>query len=150
MPVRPHLRAFHLLALAVALVTSPRLAAAQDYVVVVNIENSASALPRGEVSRLFLKKIATWPSGELVAPVDLPERSSVRGAFSKQVHGKSTNAVKTWWQQQVFSGRAVPPAERTGEQDILAFVRDNPNAIGYVAAGTPLGKGVKAVAILSD
>jgi hypothetical protein len=65
------------------------------------------------------------------------------------VHGKSVTAIKTYWQQQVFSGRDVPPVERPGDAEVVAYVRENVNAIGYVSAGAPLARGVKAVTIVA-
>jgi len=47
----------------------------------------------------------------------------------------------------IFSGREVPPVEKTSGEEALAFVRDNTGAIAYVAAGTPLGRGVKALTV---
>lgn len=133
----------------VAALAAPRAARAQGFVVIVNAENSVSTLPKAEVSQMFLKKVTEWPNGNPVVVVDQAERSPTRFNFSKAVHGRSTTAVKTYWQQQVFSGRGVPPTERASDAEVVAFVRDTPNAIGYVAAGAPLPGGVKAVTLLT-
>jgi hypothetical protein len=131
-----------------ASIGAPRLAAAQGYQVIVNTANSATTLPKGEVAALFLKQVTTWPDGTPVAVVDLDTHSSIRSAFSRAVLGRGTNAVNSYWQQQVFNGRAVPPTQRTSDVDVMAFVRDNPNAIGYVGTTMPLPKGVRALTIV--
>jgi len=47
----------------------------------------------------------------------------IRVAFSKSVHGKSVGAVRAFWQQQIFSGRDVPPPEPFEPEDrFLDFV----------------------------
>ena len=120
------------------------------FVVVVHASNTATALPKDEVSALFLKKVATWPSGDVVVAIDLPVRSPTRSAFSRVVHGKPAEAVKSYWRQQVFAGRAVPPVERASEKDVLVAVSLEPAAIAYVAATTPLPKNVKAIEIISQ
>jgi hypothetical protein len=51
----------------------------------------------------------------------------------RTVHEKRVAAVKSCWQQQIFSGRAVPPMEKAAESQILAFVKQNPGAVGYVS-----------------
>ena len=115
-------------------------AAAQGYVVVVNAAGPAT-IAKAELSNVFLKKSTK------LAPVDQQKSAAVRDAFSKAVHGRPASAVATYWQQQIFAGKDVPPAEKGSDADVLAFVRGNPKAIGYVAAGTDLGAGVKAVTV---
>lgn len=133
-----------------ALAGAPRQTAAQGYVVIVNTANSASTLPKGEVAALFLKQVTSWPDGSPVVVVDHSDRSPIRAAFSRAVIGRPATAVKSYWQQQVFSGRAVPPTQRSSDVEVLTFVRDNPNAIGYVAKATPLAEGVKPVTIVGQ
>lgn len=57
----------------------------------------------------------------------------------------TVRAVKRYRQQMIFGGRVVPPPEKASEDEVLAFVRGNPNASGYVLASTTLGDGVKTV-----
>jgi ABC-type phosphate transport system substrate-binding protein len=102
------------------------------FVVVIHRENRVDSMPRREVSAIFLKKVSRWRSGETTQPVDL-EPSPVREKFSRAVHGRGMEAVAAYWQQRVFSGRDSPPPERKRDEDVLAYVRDNPNAIGYVS-----------------
>ena len=143
-----------LLAIAIVagtLAGAPTRAAAQGtrgFLVIVNAANSASTLPKGEVAALFLKQVTTWPDGTPVAVVDLDARSPVRAAFSRAVIGRPTSAVRSYWQQQVFGGRAVPPTQRASDAQVVAFVRENPNAIGYVAPATPLGEGIRSLTIV--
>ena len=80
--------------------------------------------------------------------MDQPEGSPVREAFTKAVLRKSVSAVKSYWQQQIFSGRAVPPTERPSDTEVLNFVRSNPAAIGYVSSSSVIGAGVKAVQLV--
>jgi ABC-type phosphate transport system substrate-binding protein len=134
-----------------AFVGAPVRATAQGtpgYLVIVNAANSASTLPRGEVAALFLKQVTTWPDGTPVAVVDLGDRSPVRAAFSRSVIGRPVQAVRNYWQQQVFGGRSVPPTQRASDVEVVAYVRENPNAIGYVAPSTPLGQGIRPLTIV--
>lgn len=126
--------------LVLAAVVPARRVEAQGYVVVVNAAGP-SALAKDEVSKIFLKKSSA------LAPVDQDKGSKTRDAFSKAVHGRPAAAVVTYWQQQIFAGKDVPPPEKASDADVLAAVRANPKGIGYVAAGTDLGAGVKAVTV---
>jgi ABC-type phosphate transport system substrate-binding protein len=132
-----------------ALLAAPRPAAAQDYVVIVNASNSATTLPKSEVAALFLKQVTTWPDGSPVVVVDQPERSAARVAFSRAVLGRPARAISSYWQQQVFSGKDVPPTQRRSDADVLDFVKSNPDAIGYVSKATTLDGTVRAVKIVA-
>ena len=105
--------------------------------VIVNPSNETSSLTMDQVSKFFLKKATQWADGTKVAPVDQPETSTVAEKFFKAVHGKSPGAVKSYWQQQIFSGRAVPPPVKGSDAEVIAFVKANPGAIGYVSADAP-------------
>jgi hypothetical protein len=70
----------------------------------------------------------------------------VRRVFSLVVHGKDADAVVSYWQTMVFSGRDTPPPVRASEASVLEFVRTNAGAIGYVSEAADLA-GVKAVAL---
>ena len=135
---------------ALALATLPagarRLEAqAPGYGVVVNPAHPVSSLSRDEASKLFLKKTPKWSTGAEVVPVDLPEGSAVREAFTKGVLKKSVGAVKSYWQQQSFWGGAVPPTEKATAADVWTSGRATPRAIGYVSASRAVGWAVKVV-----
>ena len=117
------------------------------FVVVVNNQNASEAASRTVVSRFFLKKAARWENGAAVLPVDLPANSPIREAFSREVLSKSVSSIKAYWQQQIFSGRDVPPPEKGDDAAVLEFVQSNPNAIAYVSAGATLPHGVKELSV---
>ncbi|RKH13184.1 hypothetical protein D7V97_06345 [Corallococcus sp. CA053C] len=117
------------------------------YKVVVHPSNPVTEVSRSRLSQLFFKKSTQWDSGTTAMPVDLNDSSPVRAAFCDEVLKRSLPAVRAFWQQRIFSGRDVPPPELPSETEVLAFVRANPGAVGYVAVGTPT-PGLKVVAIL--
>jgi len=124
---------------AVALIAPARRVAAQGYVVIVNSAGDAS-LSKDDISKAFLKK------GSSLVAVDQGKGAAVRDAFSKAVLGRPASAVATYWQQQIFAGKDVPPSEKGSDADVIAFVKSNPKAIGYVSAGADVS-GVKAVSV---
>lgn len=127
--------------------SAPLVARAQEVRIVVNSANPETSISHDEVARLFLKKVTTWKTGKPVAPVDQMETSGIRAAFSKQLLGKDIAAVKAYWQQAIFTGRGSPPPQKASDDEVLAFVAANPNAVGYVSAGATLPAGVKAITI---
>jgi ABC-type phosphate transport system substrate-binding protein len=120
---------------------------APAFVVIVNADNSVATIDRELLSKIFLKRLMKWPNGLAAQPVDLAIGAAPRVAFTAEVHKKSVGAVRAFWQQQIFSGREVPPPEKSSENDVAAFVKENPGAVGYLSASTPLPDGVKAIAV---
>jgi ABC-type phosphate transport system substrate-binding protein len=127
-----------------ALLLLPLSASAASFKVIVNSAVNVSSLSKKEVSDLLMKRTPKWSNGTPVVPVDQSDRSAVREEFSKTIHGKPTAAVKSYWQQQIFSGREVPPVEKASDAEVLALVRSNPGAVGYVDAGADTS-GVKVL-----
>ena len=107
---------------------------------------SVSSLTVDQVSKMFLKKTTQWADGTKGAPVDQVETSDITETFFKAVHGKSPGAVKSYWQQQIFSGRGVPPPVKGSDAEVIAYVKANSGAIGYVSADAPV-EGVKVLKV---
>jgi ABC-type phosphate transport system substrate-binding protein len=114
--------------------------------VIVNPANRETALSREQVSRLFLRKQTSWPSGGQVDPVDQRSSSAAREKFVEWAHHRSPSALSLYWQQQVFSGRGSPPPEKAGDAEVIEYVAQNPGAVGYVSAGAKVGN-VRVLAV---
>ena len=134
------------LALCLALTSVTTTLTAQEFKVIVNSANSTAELPSHVMAKLFLKQVAKFPNGTAAQPVDLAKTSAVRASFSKAVLGRAVGAIETYWQQQIFSGKDVPPASKSSDDYVVAYVKANPGAIGYVKAGASTA-GVKVVEI---
>lgn len=139
--------ALALLASRAGAVVPDRGAEPDGFTLVVHASNASTALTADQVSRMFLRKLRTWPGGEQVMPVEPTDKSPARKAFSKQVLGKDVAAMRGYWQQMIFTGKGVPPLEKASEAEVLAYVAATPGAIGYVSAGVELPAGVKAVTL---
>ena len=119
----------------------------QSFVVIVNAASPLQSLTRAQVSNVFQKKEAVLPGGHQAMPVDLDGRNRIRSEFSQHIHRKSMVAIGNYWKQQIFAGREVPPPAMASENDIVIFVRGNPDAVGYVSATHPLGAGIRILRI---
>jgi ABC-type phosphate transport system substrate-binding protein len=119
---------------------------ASSYKVIVHPSNPATQLTRLKVGEIFLKKTNRWPDGHPILPVEPSGKSPVRQRFTLEIYGKQVIAISAYWQQMIFSGKGVPPPEKSNDADVVAFVRDTPGAIGYVWAGADLS-GVKVVTV---
>ena len=52
------------------------------------------------------------------------------------------------WQCLILRGREVPPPEVSSDEEVIAFVKSRPGAIGYVSSAARLD-GVKEVSLAS-
>ncbi len=119
---------------AIVLLAAANVWAQGGYKIVVNPSNPATSMSKDEVARIFLKKSTKFSDGRSASPVDLAVNSSIRENFSKSVLGKPASAVDAYWQQQIFSGRDIPPPQKS-ESAAISFVRSNENGIAYVSSG---------------
>ncbi len=120
----------------------------EGFRVIVNADNAIRSMERTRVSKMFLKKVRTWPEAEMaVKLVDQNEKAAVREAFTRAIHKKKVSAIKSYWQRMTFSGRDVPWPELGSDRSVIDFVRDNPGAMGYVSPDSELGDGVKELPI---
>jgi ABC-type phosphate transport system substrate-binding protein len=138
-----------LLALAaVALGGSPAAAQSTRYVLIVNLRNPVARLSSSEVSNIYLGKKQAWDMNgriEPVLPLDQLPDSPIRAVFSQRVLRRTVSEAESYWRQELYAGRNVPPPQQT-ETDAIATVRSQVGAIAYVSANADL-KGVKIVSV---
>ena len=133
-------------AIVVLLGSVTALAQEPAYRVIVHPANPTTSLSRDQLADMFLKKVTRWPDGEKIRPVDQRTSSPVRKELTERVLRKSLAAVRSYWQQLIFSGRSIPPPELDSEAAVIAFVARHRGAIGYVSGQAKLD-GVKTVPI---
>lgn len=122
------------------------VAEAAKFKVVVHPDNATLSMSRADVSALFLKKTVRWPDGSPVAAVDQTDTSTVRADFCAAVHKKHAAAIRSYWQQQIFSGRDTPPLSKSNDAQVLEYVRTHRGAVGYVSDSATTA-GVKVVEV---
>ena len=137
------------LPLVAGVALAPMSSTAQEFQVVVHAANPVASLSTEQIGRLFQKKVTRWDDGGGVVPIDQPTESTLRDAFTRRIYDRPTEALRSYWLKQVFSGRADPPRVVADDAAALAFVAANPNAIGYVSAGTRLTANVKAIRLVN-
>ena len=136
-----------LLAQCVVFLTASVVGAQQvPFFVIVHPDNTAEMMSRQLISDIFLKKATKWEDGLPVEAIDLKQDSSIRGAFSLEVHNRSTAEVVKYWSELAEAGGGAPPPELSG-QEAVAFVRQHPGAIAYVSTSSSLD-GVKLISLV--
>ncbi|HEY0891909.1 MAG TPA: hypothetical protein VGE32_02560 [Cellvibrio sp.] len=128
--------------LIAALIFSGQLQA--EILVIVNAQNSVSALEKKQVMDLFMGRASAFPNGQSAETLDLKTGTPLRAHFYKTLTGKNEAQVDAYWATLIFAGRMSPPKQLVDEQTLIAEVARNTEAIAYVTRQT-LPKNVKIV-----
>lgn len=123
------------------------VSATTGLVIIAHPSNPARSLSQADVMRLFTGKTKTLPGGGSAVPVGLKDGSPEKQAFDSQVLNKTSNQVRAYWAQQIFTGRGTPPREFESAQALKAHVAAHPDAIGYLSPAD-VDAGVKTLLIL--
>lgn len=110
------------------------------FVVIVNPDSSVGALDRDFLRDVYLKKATEWGDGETIHPIDLSARFAAREQFVETVLRKTPAQLRAYWNQQIFSGKGVPPPEADSPEAVIEFVLANKGAVGYLPADVDPGK----------
>jgi hypothetical protein len=122
------------LALGWLATTGSSVATSDDFKIIVNRNNPATAVSREFLRGVFLKKTMQWNSGTAVRPIDLPTAVPVRERFTEEVLNKTPAALRAHWMQRIFSGTDMPPPEAASPAAAIAYVMANPGAVSYLPA----------------
>jgi len=110
------------------------------YKVIVHPKNPVASIDRDYLRNIFLKKESDWNRGETIRPVDLSAKFVVRDEFTHDVLRKTPAQLRSYWNQQIFSGKGVPPPEASSPREVVAYVLANPGAVGYIPADVDSGE----------
>jgi ABC-type phosphate transport system substrate-binding protein len=134
------------LAIALAAQLAPAAVVVDDYKVIVNPENPVGAIDRRFLRDAFLRKASDWNGGAALRPIDLATRFAARERFVHDVLNKTPAQLKSYWNQQIFSGKGVPPPEAATPAAVISYVLANPGAIGYLPLDADVG-GAKVIKV---
>ena len=94
--------------------------------------SNANALNKKAFKKIFLGKSKKFPDGSKVTPIDLTG-GDARAQFLESVVGKSESQLKAYWSKLIFTGKGQAPQSVDSDAEVIAFVSQNPNAIGYIS-----------------
>lgn len=129
-----------LLVLLCLCVATTAIAADDAYKVIVHPDNPATTVDRDFLREAFLKKTVEWGNGTTIRPIDLSGRYAAHDRFAQEILKKTPSQLKSYWNQQIFSGKGTPPPEADSPADVIKYVVENPGAIGYLPASVDPGR----------
>ena len=120
-----------------------------DIVVILNVDNPVQALTPRQVSDLYLGRTRTFPGGAATLVFEQPRQARTREEFFHRLNGMSLKQLNAYWARLQFSGEVQPPIQLDDSAAVLAGVRKNSAAIGYVDA-TAVDGSVRVVLRLKE
>jgi ABC-type phosphate transport system substrate-binding protein len=117
-----------------------------DFKVIVHPGNPVTRIDRDFLRRAYLKKATEWRHGPTIRPIDLRSRTPARHRFTRDVLKKTPAQLRSYWHQQVFTGKGVPPLESESTAAAIRYVLAHPGAVAYLPADVDPGK-AKVVAL---
>jgi hypothetical protein len=105
----------------------PQLANAADVVVISHPGTSISA---GEVKDVFLGDKQFAGTTKLV-PVD---NASLQDNFLSKFLDMPRSKYSSAWTKKSFRDGLIPPAVKSGDAEVIDFVKRTPGAVGYVSS----------------
>ena len=128
---------------------APAALAQEAFAVIANPGVTGGQIKKETLAAVFLRQMTRWSDGTAIKPVDQSARAPLRASFSQQALGQSVASVTTYWSQQITSGKGPPPPVKTTDAEVIAYVRANAGAIGYVAVGSLAeDSGVKVLKVI--
>lgn len=112
-------------------------------------DNKTSQLDKQTIKKIYLGKSRNFPNGEPATPVDLPENTDTFRTVLTEIIGKSERKWKAYWSVKIFTGRGTPPKKMATDAEMLQYVKNSPNAIGYIKS-QQAPSGVNVVFTISD
>tara|TARA_B110000211_G_scaffold179894_1_gene203536 strand:- start:1077 stop:1472 length:396 start_codon:yes stop_codon:yes gene_type:complete len=115
-------------------------------VIIVNNENPIADMSIGKTKITYLRKIKKrWPKfKKTVLPVDRKGTCPAQVTFYTKVLKMAPQDVNRYFVERQYQKAEKPPIEFNSDADVVAYVKANPGAIGYVSKSAST-KGVKIV-----
>lgn len=102
-----------------------------EIVVIVNSANDA-AISKSDVRRIYMGKSGQFPNGKPTKAVNYESTNELRNKFDKSLLNRDSAQIQALWAKLVFTGQGVPPTMVADANEVISFVKSEPNAIGYI------------------
>ena len=120
---------------------------ASSHYIIINKSNNVSKISKSEIRNIYLGNTITWKNNRKIQIVDYNSESELREEFSKSYLFLSPNKVSMIWLKVTLSGKVSPPKILYKEKDVVKYVAENVDAIGYIESNKELIDDVKIIEV---
>ncbi|MBI5416144.1 MAG: hypothetical protein HZA29_04950 [Candidatus Omnitrophica bacterium] len=119
----------------IVLFAAARLCYGGEIAVIVNKDNAIEDVSFRELVRIFKMEKKFWDDGKQIYLVVQGSPSPEEEAVLKMVYKMDGQELKKFWLARIYQG-AIPsfPKVIASNESVKAFVRQVPNAVGYIDA----------------
>ncbi len=121
---------------------------AGDIQVITHPSFPVDSLTTAELRSVFLLQRRIIKNGALTHPV-LQKKGITHEVFVQRFLNRDSDALRNYYEDLVFTGKGTLPEELNSDAEVIAYVANKRDAIGYVS-GSAETKGVKVLTILSQ
>lgn len=112
-----------------------RPALADELLLVAHPSVQIERLNRDTARAIFAMRQRTWPSGQAIHVVVMPNRHSTHERFTKELLGVYPHQLQLSWDRLVFSGTGQAPDQVATSQEMRERIATTPGAVGYIERG---------------
>ena len=102
-----------------------------EVAVIVNSANNNN-IDAKLVKKIYLGKTKAFSDGGKVKVYTLPSSQNDTEYFRKKALKKSNSQFKSYWSKLAFTGKGTPATELDTAAEIIAAIKKDPKAIGFV------------------
>ena len=124
--------------LCLALILCLTNIAIAEEIIIVNKTVTMSSIDSETIKNIYLGRKNQWDNGSKIYPVML-EGGQAHKNFVADVIKKTSKQFSSFWKKAVFTGKGKPPKAFASEVELVAYVAQTNNAIGYISRSTPHG-----------
>jgi hypothetical protein len=106
--------------------------AADTLYVVVSAQSEVRDLAKKDVLAIYTGHTRVFPNGQAAVPLDQVRDGAARAAFYQALTGMDIARINSYWARLHFTGQVQPPQVAGDEEAVLARLRADPRAIGYL------------------
>lgn len=99
--------------------------------VIANKSVPIDKINKSKLELIYTLQLAKWNDGTRINPVNIKQKSDLKGDFFKYL-GRSSSELKKLWMRLFLTGEAKAPKAVETEQAVLETVAKTPGAIGYI------------------
>ena len=108
------------------------LSTAQAGVVIIGHPSGPDTITVKQVRDIYLNRNMILPDGVRAMPFELPEHNLIRRTFHRDVTERTSAQLRTFWAEQIFTGKGNPP-QRVGTPEAMkTAVSSTLGSIGYL------------------
>ncbi len=123
---------------------------ANSHFIITNKSNPVNKLSKSEIRNIYLGNTITWKNNRKIQIVDYNSESELREDFSNSYLFLSPNKVSMIWLKVTLSGKVSPPKILYKVKDVIKFVSEYEDAIGYVDNIKDLTDDVKIIEVVDN